>query len=127
MTRTKYKVAQRQRRNLAQRHRYWDILDREEVLTLFKGKGELKYCREYYRNGVGVRLPSKLVEVNWNIGFDMEVVGYSVDGQGKVLRIFANKYDDPDGDDVCESILWETITIGKPSKLKYSPNREFVR
>ena len=126
MTRTKFKVAQRQRRNLAQRHRYWDILDKEEVLTLFKDKDELDDCREYYRNGVGVRQLRKLEEVNWNIGKDMEVVGYSTDSQGKVLRIFANKYGhiSPRGDDVSESIHWNSITIGQPSKYKYC-NKEF--
>jgi len=123
MTRTKFKIAQRQTKKV-EVHKNWNILNKEHAVTLFKDKKELKYCREYYRDGVGVRKLAKLIENNWNIGDDMEVVGYSEDCQGKVLRIFANKYDTIDGDDVSESILWESITIGQPSKLKYS-NKEF--
>tara|TARA_B100000497_G_C7265900_1_gene187257 strand:- start:7 stop:390 length:384 start_codon:yes stop_codon:yes gene_type:complete len=124
MTRTKYKVAQLQQKNLPKRHRNWDILDKEDCLTLFKDKDELKDCREYYRDGVGTRNLDKLIKNNWFLGSDMEVLGFSTDHQGKVLRIFANKYPDPDGDDVCESIHWESITIGQPSKYKYC-NTEF--
>ena len=36
----------------------------------------------------------------------------------KVLRVFVNKYDLPEGDDVSESILWPPV-IGKQSTLKY--------
>ena len=123
MTRTKFQIAQRQTKKV-EVHKNWNILNKEHAVTLFRGKEELKYCREYYRDGVGVRNLAKLIEANWNMGDDMEVVGYSEDCQGKVLRIFANKYDTLDGDDVSESILWESITIGQPSKLKYS-NEEF--
>ena len=125
MIRTKFKIAQEQTRNLSERHRNWNILDKENNLILFKDKDELKYCREYYRDGVGTRKLDKLIENNWFLGDDMEVVGFSVDGKGKVLRIFANKYDHPDGDDVCESIHWDSIIIGQPSKYKYS-NKEFI-
>lgn len=121
---TQYKPVQYQWRERPEpRHRYWDILDKEETLILFKEKEDLKYCREYYRDGIGTRKIDKMIETNWGFYEDMEIVGYSVDKNGKVMRVFANRYGG-EGDDVCESILWDTITIGKPSKLKYI-NKEF--
>ena len=105
-------------------HRCWDILNKEERLVLFKGKEDLKYCREYYRDGIGTRKIDKMIETNWGFGIDMEVVGYSVDKNGKVMRVFANRYGG-DGDNVCESILWDSITIGERSKLMYS-GKEFI-
>ena len=108
----------------APRHDNWDTLDREHRLILFRGKDELKYCREHYVNGVGTRNFSKLKEINFGCDSYHTVVGYTVDSKGKVLRIFTNKYSKPDGDLVSESILWPPV-IGEPSKLYYYPSKEF--
>ena len=108
----------------APRHDNWDTLDREHRLILFRGKDELKYCREHYVNGVGTRNFSKLKEINFGFDSRYTVVGYTVDSKDKVLRVFVNKYRDPDGDFVSESILWPPV-IGEPSKLYYYPSKEF--
>ena len=108
----------------APRHDKWDILDREHRLILFRGKDELKYCREHYVNGVGTRDFEKLKEINFGFDSRYTVVGYTVDSKNKVLRVFVNKYRDPDGDFVSESILWPPV-IGEPSKLYYHPSKEF--
>mgnify|MGYP003123755151 CR=1 FL=1 len=105
-------------------HRNIDILARETDLFLFKGKEDLKYCRETYRDGVGTRKFAKLVEQNFGFDERYEVLGYTTDASKKVLRVFVNKYSHPDGDDVCESILWPPV-IGKPSTYKYNQSREF--
>ena len=105
-------------------HRFIDILAKEVNLYLFKGKEDLKYCREVYCNGVGTRNFYKLVEQNFGFDKRYEVVGYTTDASKKVLRVFVNKYSRPDGDNVSESILWPPV-IGKPSKYKYNKSRKF--
>ena len=99
-------------------HKNWDILARETNLYLFKDKEELKYCRESYVDGCGTRNYYKLVEKNFGFDERWKVVGYTTDGSRKVLRVFVNKYDLPEGDDVSESILWPPV-LGKQSTLKY--------
>ena len=109
-------------------HRYWDILDREDRMILFRKLDDpiLKYCREHYMNGLGMRQFSKLCEVNFRMASYETVLGYTVDKNNKVLRVFVNKYMDssPEGDHVCESILWPP-EIGKPSKLLFEKERTF--
>ena len=47
-----------------------------------------------------------------------KVVGYTKDRDGKVMRVFVNKYDDPEGDLVSESILWPPV-LGQRSQYYY--------
>ena len=104
-------------------HRYWDMLDREEKMILFRKLDDpiLKYCREHYMNGLGTRDFHKLCEINFRMEKYETVLGYTTDKNNKVIRVFVNKYMDtsPEGDEVCESILWPP-EIGKPSKLLHA-------
>jgi hypothetical protein len=101
-------------------HRYWDMLDREEKMILFRKLDDpiLKNCREHYMNGLGTRDFDKLCEINFRMEKYETVLGYTTDKNNKVIRVFVNKYMDtsPEGDEVRESILWPP-EIGKPSKL----------
>ena len=109
-------------------HRYWDILDREDKMILFRKLDDpiLKYCREHYMNGLGTRDFDKLCEVNFRMESYETVLGYTTDKHNKVLRVFVNKYMEsfPEGDHVSESILWPP-EIGKPSKLLFEKDRTF--
>ena len=109
-------------------HRYWDILDREDKMILFRKLDDpiLKYCREHYMNGLGTRDFYKLCEVNFRMEKYETVLGYTTDKNHKVLRVFVNKYMEsfPEGDHVSESILWPP-EIGKPSKLLFEKERTF--
>ena len=109
-------------------HRYWDILDREEKMILFRKLDDpiLKYCREHYMNGLGTRDFYKLCEVNFRMESYETVLGYITDKHNKVLRVFVNKYMEtfPEGDHVSESILWPP-EIGQPSKLLFEKKRTF--
>lgn len=101
-------------------HRYWNMLDREHRMILFYKLDDpiLKYCREHYMNGVGTRKFDKLCEINFGMESYETVLGYTADIDDKVIRVFVNKYMNsfPEGDHVCESILWPP-EIGKPSRL----------
>ena len=80
-------------------------------MILFCKKEELLYCRECYVDGVGTRKLEKLIETNWGFDSRYKVVGYTKDRDGKVMRVFVNKYDDPEGDLVSESILWKNCYL----------------
>ena len=87
-------------------------------MILFCKKEELLYCRECYVDGVGNRKLEKLIETNWGFDSRYKVVGYTKDRDGKVMRVFVNKYDDPEGDLVSESILWPPV-LGQRSQYYY--------
>jgi len=124
MIQKNFEVQERQIKDRSKRHRNYDILDQEYQMFLFKKSTDLKDCREYYLNGVGTRNVKKLKETNFGFDKRFKIAGYTTDEHGKVCRIFANKYDDSEGDDVSESILWPP-NVGKRSTLKHNPNKEF--
>jgi hypothetical protein len=124
MIQENFKVQEHQIKDRSTRHKNYDILEKEYQMFLFIKSTDLKYCREYYFNGVGTRNVQKLKESNFGFDKKFKIVGYTTDEHGKVCRIFANKYDNSDGDDVSESILWPP-NVGKKSILKYNSSREF--
>ena len=130
-TKSRYKikeVIQKENNRPDPYHRYWDMLDKEEKMILFRKSNDpvLKYCREHYMNGLGTRNFYKLCELNFRMSDYETVLGYTVDKNNKVIRVFKNKYVDssPEGDYVSESILWPP-EIGKPSKFVFKKNRTF--
>ena len=118
------------------RHRLWDVLDKEEYIKILNKNPNLKYCREHYPNGLGTRQFDKLCEMNFGYDERFDVIGYSTDARGKVLRTWANKYCEYDyvssggfeinkhGDKVTESVHWPP-DIGQPSKMYIGGEREF--
>ena len=74
------------------RHRLWDVLDKEEYVKILNKNPNLKYCREHYPNGLGTRQFDKLCEMNFGYDERFDVIGYSTDAKGKVLRTWANKH-----------------------------------
>jgi hypothetical protein len=117
---TEFKVAEHYFKSERHNERYWKILENEREMILFCKKDELKYCREHYADGVGTRKLDKLIETNWGFDSGYKVVGYTKDYNGKVMRVFVNKYDDPEGDHVSESILWPPV-LGEKSQYLFSP------
>ena len=119
-----------------ERHRLWDVLDREDSIYILNTNPDLKYCREHYPDGLGTRKFDKLCKTNFGYDDRFDVIGYSIDKKGKVLRTWANKYSDYDyvsetglqpnkhGDQVRESVHWPP-TIGQPSKRKIGGSRKF--
>ena len=119
-----------------ERHRLWDVLDKEEYVKILNKNPNLKYCREHYPNGLGTRQFNKLCEMNFGYDERFDVIGYSTDAKGKVLRTWANKHCDYDyvsaagiecnkhGDTVTESVHWPP-DIGQPSKMYIGGKREF--
>ena len=74
------------------RHRLWDVLDKEVSIRILNTDRNLRYCREHYPNGLGTRQFDKLCEMNFGYDETFDVIGYSTDARGKVLRTWANKY-----------------------------------
>ena len=136
---TPYKVKETICREIPERevrHRLWDVLDKEEYIKILNKNPNLKYCREHYPNGLGTRQFNKLCEMNFGYDERFDVIGYSTDAKGKVLRTWANKYCNYDyvsatgiecnkhGDTVTESVHWPP-DIGQPSKMYIGGKREF--
>ena len=136
---TPYKVKEticRERPEREVRHRLWDVLDKEEYIKILNKNPNLKYCREHYPNGLGTRQFDKLCEMNFGYDERFDVIGYSTDARGKVLRTWANKYCEYDyvssggfeinkhGDKVTESVHWPP-DIGQPSKMYIGGERGF--
>ena len=100
-----------------------------ESLSIINKNPNLKYCREHYPNGLGTRQFNKLCEMNFGYDERFDVIGYSTDAKGKVLRTWANKYCNYDyvssggfeinkhGDTVTESVHWPPTAVGEPSEL----------
>ena len=133
-----YKAKKVLRREIPEeRHRLWDVLDREDSIYILNTNPDLKYCREHYPDGLGTRKFDKLCKTNFGYDDRFDVIGYSIDKKGKVLRTWANKYSDYDyvsetglqpnkhGDQVSESVHWPP-TIGQPSKRKIGGSRDFI-
>ena len=78
------------------------------------------YCRECYVDGVGTRKLEKLIETNWGFDSRYKVVGYTKDRDGKVMRVFVNKYDDPEGDLVSERSCLQPV-LGQRVSILLSP------
>ena len=132
-----YKAKKVLRREIPEeRHRLWDVLDKEDSIHILNKDPNLKYCREHYPNGLGTRQFNKLCEMNFGYDERFDVIGYSTDAKGKVLRTWANKYCDYDyvsaagiecnkhGDTVTESVHWPP-DIGQPSKMYIGGKRGF--
>tara|TARA_B100000085_G_scaffold203344_1_gene186962 strand:- start:509 stop:916 length:408 start_codon:yes stop_codon:yes gene_type:complete len=115
---TKFQVSEHYIKPKRHNERNWSILEKENEMILFCKKEELLYCRECYVDGVGTRKLEKLIETNWGFDSRYKVVGYTKDRDGKVMRVFVNKYDDPEGDLVSESILWPPV-LGQRSQYYY--------
>jgi len=115
---TKFRVSEHYYKPERHNERNWSMLEQEYEMILFYGEDELSYCRECYVGGVGTRKVDKLIETNWGFDPRYEVVGYSQDRNGKVLRVFVNKYKNPKGDLVSESILWPPV-LGQRSQYYY--------
>ena len=115
---TKFRIAERTEKPQRHNERCWSILEKENEMILFEEKDELLYCRETYVDGVGTRQIEKLIETNWGFDRQYKVLGFTRDRNGKVLRVFINKYNAPEGDLVSESILWPPV-VGQRSQYFY--------
>ena len=89
------------------RQEHWEQMRRSETsLYELTDSKELENCREHYMDGIGTRSYPKMVEKNFGMDDTDTVVAYSTDKNGKVMRVWRNKYDDPKGDGVGESVCW---------------------
>ena len=86
---------------------HWEQMRMSETsLYELTDSKELENCREHYCDGIGTRSFPKMVEKNFGMDDTDTVVAYSTDKHGKVMRVWENRYDDPKGDSVGESVCW---------------------
>ena len=85
-----------------------DLSEEHSFINLKQGNKTLKYARE---NFVNRRFSNKL----FSIYSDYDVVGFTLNkSKTKVIRMFFNKYNRPEGDLVVETVHYP-IRIGKDS------------
>ena len=68
-----------------ERHRLWDVLDKEDSIHILNKDPNLKYCREHYPDGLGTRQFDKLCKINFGYDDRFDVIGYSTDKKGRFL------------------------------------------
>lgn len=92
------------------------ILSQEfEFVNLKTENKDLKYARENY---VNMRFGKKF----FSIYESCDIVGYTLNQKKtKVLRVFFNKYNRPEGDYVTETVRLP-IKVGSPSDKVFSSN-----
>lgn len=92
-----------------------NLSEEHTFINLKFGNKTLKYARQNY---VNCRFSNKL----FSMYSDLDVVGFTLNkNRTKVIRIFFNKYDKPEGDLVLESVSYP-IKVGSVSDTWFSSN-----
>lgn len=90
-----------------------NLSEEHTFINLKTGNKTLKYARQNYVNR---RFSNRL----FSIYSDVDVVGFTLNkNKTKVIRIFFNKYDNPEGDLVLESVNYP-IKIGALTDTLFS-------
>jgi len=96
----------------------------ETELVKVSGYDDIEDVREYVRGPVGKKgeiLKKWLLPKRDGV----YVIAYTLNKNGSVVRIFGNKYVEncPKGDNVTESIYFNSITLNAPSKKIFGTNK----
>ena len=87
-----------------------NLIQEHSFINLKSGSSTLKYARQNYVN-------CKFSHKVFSHYEGYEIVGFTLNkNKTKVIRIFFNKYNDPMGDRVCESVRYP-IKIGKEDRI----------
>ena len=96
----------------------------ETELVKVPGYDDIVDVREYVTGPIG-RRGERLKKWLLPKRDDIYVIAYTLNKNGSVVRIFGNKYVEnrPKGDNVSESIYFNSITLNAPSKGVFGANQ----